>query len=426
MLETLREVHTPQIFAFGPHRRRRELTDTDGTTSSRRRTRSGNALTMPANDPGSDFEYNANSFLRSPPSTPSNHSRPLLKGHSSPASLTSFAHLTPSSSAAELASNPHSRVHYLPSPSFSFDHKRTRSRTGLLPPSRTHFLPVQSSLQAQTLIVRPGSPQFALDMSRTSSPTRRSRALSPGRGDRITRPQSRCESLLRDTLKRDEHERYRNASRSPGRWNERKPRARGNSFLAALKAEDSCGSDDERDENIFHHGSSSKNTHVYFTRSPHLTVHARTSRGHGVGYPTSPSDDGIHYPYGSPSSPSPPSMLRTRTAPVLHAKASTTFENDRSSATSKSSPRAERRSLPLTSMHSHDASPKQQHGSLTPHESILRAKLEYVLQRSGPEETKPMGRRRNHHRAQTQGVTINTGVMKPTQENAITPSPQVS
>ncbi|KAI5123079.1 hypothetical protein M0805_000513 [Coniferiporia weirii] len=281
--------------------------------------------------------------------------------------------------------------------------------------------------------------------SRPSSPSRRSRALSPTRPD-IPRPPSRCESLLRDTLRRaDEQERvrsHRSGSRSPGRWaGTKRARPHGNPFMGALRPEDQGDSDCDCDDMLFAYSPNERDNYSHSRRRSIVGNAPRVVRGANYSSPT----EAVSYPYGSPSSPSPmpPLMTRTHTAPAVPRPSiqhTRTSEHRGASTRLSPSPRADRRSLPNTVMQSHvhsnvasgESSPKlQRTHTLSPHESVLRAKLEYVLQKAGPSPTDEadgpprfVGRVRKHQRAFSHGVTVNTSSRRHDEPSSASPSPQ--
>ncbi|EJD02911.1 uncharacterized protein FOMMEDRAFT_20115 [Fomitiporia mediterranea MF3/22] len=255
--------------------------------------------------------------------------------------------------------------------------------------------------------------------SRPGSPVPRSRAMSPQRPELIARPSSRCESLLRDTLRRDEHERslsYRTASRSPNRWAGRRSRPRGNSFLEALRRDDSPDSGCEFEDNVFIRPKAEGENSSRYSRAQAMAMRGR-------GAISASSTEAGSLPYGSPTSPSPmpPSMPRTHTSPAVPRAKGLSCDDERRGAFTRtpSSPYSGRRSLPNTVTQSHvsnDSSPKQHYNTLSPHESVLRAKLNYVLQQAGPvsaDESAALSQRtghprRNHQRAFSHGVTVVT------------------
>ncbi|KAH8119130.1 hypothetical protein DFH11DRAFT_1539993 [Phellopilus nigrolimitatus] len=384
------------------------------------------------------------------PSHPHTPTRPshFLSDHpqSTPASV---GLLTPSSSRASLypATPQHkaSRVQSHPaSPAFSLNNSGRKSKRASS--HRRQLFPTRPTLLLE-LNTRPA--QYASYMTASPcpvSPHRHSRALSPSRPEHIPRPPSRCENLLRDTLRRaDELERNlypRSTSRSPVRMaTGRKTRPRGSSLLGSLSpdlADGELGCDD----NVFAY--SPNDTGCYLQRAPSIG----RSAPRGVrGVPSSPHE--AVYPYGSPSSPSPmpPSMQRTRTAPAVPRPSKRqAYDDDYRGAPSKRpspSPHSQRRSLPNSAMNSagprshaqshttsNESSPKQRAHALSPHESVLRAKLEYVLQRAGPLSTADEldahhqfgGRLRNHHRAHSHNVIVVTS--KGPHDDLPSPSPQ--
>ena len=261
------------------------------------------------------------------------------------------------------------------------------------------------------------------------------RPISPAHIEHIPRPPSRCEYLLRDTLRRaDEYERTqrttaRSGSRSPVRWPASRPaRPRGNSILGALsRNEDIDDSDSDGDDDLDPGYPTPRESFNYLFRASTQSA-PRAVRGNTDG---SLPEAMYRHPYGSPSSPSPmpPSMLRTRTSPAVPRASHMDDDRNGRSLTTRST--QGRLALPYTAMGgggpsghqsysqsvaSNESSPKQRLHNLSPHESVLRAKLEYVLQRAGPvtmdekSEYVPqaIGRVRNHHRSQSHGVTIMT------------------
>ncbi|OCB88394.1 hypothetical protein A7U60_g4435 [Sanghuangporus baumii] len=364
-----------------------------------------------------------NSLLASPrpPSPPSLSLQP----HHTPSSV---GILTPSSSKASLSPAYSRYKDTLQSPSPTpTPHKPKHS-----PPSRRLFLPVRASFELYTHATRGPAIYMPEHSSRPGSPSRRSRALSPRRADATTRPPSRCESLLRDTLRRaDEQERTlarRTMSRGRGR-----SRPRGNSFLEALRRDDSVDSDCDFDENIFR---------VNGIEGVHCRSRTQAMPMPRRGAASVSSSDAVSLNFGSPSSPSPipPSMMRTRTAPTV-PRVSGRHRDEEQRAAQTLSPQSGRRSLPNTVSHSHgsvvtsnEASPKQRASALSPHETVLRAKLEYVLQKAGspsPDESAVVsppqlsGRdRRNHHRTFSHGVSIVTSPKHRDGTSSNTSSPQ--
>ncbi|KAL5485271.1 hypothetical protein ACEPAI_7913 [Sanghuangporus weigelae] len=363
------------------------------------------------------------SSLNSLPASPRPPSPPALPYYAP----SSVSILTPSSSKASLSPG-YSRYkgsHQSPSPAPT-PHKPKRS-----PSSRRLFLPVRASFELYTHTARASAILMPEHSSRPGSPSRRSRALSPRRADTTTRPPSRCESLLRDTLRRaDEQERTlarRTMSRGRGR-----SRPRGNSFLESLRRDDSVDSDCDFDENIFR---------VNGIEGVHCRSRTQAMPMPGRGAASVSSSDAVSLIYGSPSSPSPmpPSMMRTRTAPTV-PRVRGRLRDEEQRATQMLSPQSGRRSLPNTVSHSHgsvvtsnEASPKQRASALSPHETVLRAKLEYVLQKAGspsPDESVvsppqlSARDRRNHHRTFSHGVSVVTSPKRRDGTSSNASSPQ--
>ena len=385
--------------------------------------------TTTASTTSTSASTSTSSLVNSLPSTPRRTNYPL----------SSVGLLTPSSSKASLspAYSRYKDSRHPPPPSPTVTpHKPRRSH-----PNRRLFLPVRASLELITHTARGSALNMPEHSSRPGSPVRRSRALSPRRSDAANRPPSRCESLLRDTLRRaDEQERElarRTLSRSPGRWSRGRSRPRGNSFLEALRRDDSADSDCDFDENVFRVSG--------FEGVMHSRSRTQAMGMPGRGTPSVRSADAISLNYGSPSSPSPmpPSMVRTRTAPAVpRVKGKYRDEDQRSAQTL--SPQSGRRSLPNTVSHSHasvatssEASPKQRTNALSPHESVLRAKLEYVLQKSvssspddaaaGAASPPQLTARdvRNHHRTYSHGVSVVTSTKQRDRGSSDASSPQV-
>lgn len=267
----------------------------------------------------------------------------------------------------------------------------------------------------------------ASSSSRAPSPTRQSRALSVTRPE-LPRPPSRCESLLRDTLRKDQVERI-NPRRSLSRSRPRPSRPRGSSFLASLKGD---SSDCELDDCLFARPSSEHGAcdfHRAMASAPRAVSSAAHSR--------QGSGEAVAHPYGSPQSPSPmpPSIQRTRTAPAvprIGAVGKRPYGGDEEhQVLATRPPPVERRSLPNTVPQSHSAStessPKLRQNSLnSPQGSVLlksrvESKLESLLI-----EDKRVGRARNHQRAYSHGVTVNTSAQRhPDDPSPGSPSPQV-
>ncbi|THH09120.1 hypothetical protein EW145_g2223 [Phellinidium pouzarii] len=355
------------------------------------------------------------SSLLSPPPTP----------RRSALSTSSVGLLTPVSSTASLepALRRHKVSRRLPPKPAKHERTSPPHRRLLFPARPTlslelHTVPVLCSASASLMTT-------TTTTSRPASPSRRSRALSPARRD-VPRPPSRCESLLRDTLRRaDEQGRvhsHRSRSRSPGSWTTaRNARPRGNSFVEL------AGSENEYGDVLFGRSPSDRG---YFDAA-NCSSAKNVPRVVGCyNYNSPPMAMAVSYPYGSPSSPSPmpPSMTRSPSVP----RSTMPFVPDdgqravatRSTASPRARARADRRSLPNTATQSHvqsnatsgESSPRQRQHTLSPHESVLRAKLEYVLQRSGPSpvninindtdaQSRLTGRLRNHH---DHGVTVVT------------------
>lgn len=390
----------------------------------------------------------------SPPSTPP---RPkpltLARGHAPAASVGlsspvyDNAYASPSPALARIKQD------YLPaSPALTPGPVRGLRRGHSL---RAHFRPSQPSISLGLHTETASSASSSTTMIATSRPTSplprpASRAArSPTRRDVPPRPPSRCESLLRDTLRRDELEKQRSASRSPSRWSERPKRPRGNSFLGALSGlEDAADGKSDRDEDVDAFAPNSGGSFEFLYR-PYLAPTApRVVRGATTGSPP----EAMLSPYGSPSSPSPmpPSMHRTRTAPAVPRASRPSFseEHRAEKGLPLRAPQSSRPAFPnpvsgggssasqsLSQSHtsSSDSSPKSRPHTLSPHEAVLRAKLECVLMKAGPptpdekfdlQHPQIAGRVRNHHRSQSHGVTVVTA-KRPHDDQASSVSPQV-
>lgn len=354
--------------------------------------------------------------------------------------------LTPSSSFSEISPVPPSTYKYSPnppspSPSLRQDGRRSTKRNNHPPPSRHHFLPIRASLEAHSHSTH-NSFTFAMastSISRPGSPSIRNLPLSPPYPD-IPRPPSRCESLLRDTLRRaDEQEKtlaHRSASRSPSRWGaslNRRPshsksrtsRPRGNSILSV--------SDGDNDENVF---MPSRRTHneleafKFLMQDPATLTAPRTVRPRimsNMGPRLSPPEDDDCPQSPLSPSPMPPAMTRTRTAPVIPNVKFQARGEDALSMRPATGPRNsnDRRSYPNTASHSmvtsNQSSPNPRHSTLPPHEYALRIKLESVLQmEDGSSPSK-----RSHRRAISHSVVTSPRQVDQTHCSA-SPSPQVS
>lgn len=387
------------------------------------------------------------------PQTPRRPARlSLHKGPDSPALV---GLLTPVSSVASLSPAPrhHHKVTSLPATPAHSQLQSPHLRRG--GSSRRPRYPTSPSLSLE-LHLHPA--QFFAQMSlaessRPASPERRSRPLSP-RPENIPRPPSRCESLLRDTLRRaDEYERSRprrSESRSPNRWGAgpsmSRSRPRGNSLLGTLARQDDVASGDEgcNDDAMDCYAPNGRDTMSYRFRAPPKGSSPRFM----LGRPDGSTADAAYMPYGSPSSPSPmpPTMLRTRTAPAVPRSSRPVSHEDQSSASSittrqAQSPRSGRLSLPNTatgggspsgaqtssqSTSSSETSPKLRQHGLSPHEAVLRQKLTVLLKAgsTSPDEKGDLQqdlRVRNHHRSQSHGVTIVTSQKHADQPASVSP-----
>lgn len=322
--------------------------------------------------------------------------------------------------------------------------------------------------QPRTALSFAADPFLMSGVSRASSPQGRQRALSPTRPT-ISRPPSRCESLLRDTLRKDDLERQSTSAGVPIPKNRR---SRGRSVLGARSPNftnfPSHPYSDETSELEQHYdeagmfSANGRGSMDFLYRSPSSASngHARLARGLPIG---SPPEVSSHYlPYGSPASPTPmpPTMHRTRTAPAVPRAASISSKgngalaldgvHDHSGSSSTRPPRSPARHTmpniagpsmtgapvagPSGASGSSESSPKLHAHSLSPHEAVLRAKLESVLRAgsTSPEERvssssshKPSnssaGRSRHHQRAHTHGVTFQAA-----QDDPASISPQAS
>ena len=401
--------------------------------------RSDNAFTCAC--PNQKYQPLLASNTASPsPSSPSSSSSPSHRNHTN----TSLKHsrvalLTPASSRASLLT-PSSRYKAQPS-----NHPVHNAHPTSPPPTplRRH-IPVKPSL---SLTVNLNPAAFFSNMAGISRPVSPPpRPMSPSsRPDLIPRPSSRCESLLRDTLRRaDEYERTQSVSRARSK-SRRRTRPRGNSLLGQLRQDDE-EAEDERDYDVDTRSSSSSSLAYRrgsfdFFRAPAPSA-PRPFKGAFVGSP--PEVD--HFPYGSPSSPSPmpPTMHRTRTAPMVPQASGSNVALEAQdhmrpmvSHTAPQSPRASRQPLPKLAsaarrtssagpqspVHADnvETSPGSRGYVISPHEAVLRAKLESVLHRGGPPvletrleergnvEQKMIGysrypRQRNHVRSHSQLV----------------------
>ncbi|KLO05851.1 hypothetical protein SCHPADRAFT_1002674 [Schizopora paradoxa] len=303
-------------------------------------------------------------------------------------------------------------------------------------------------------------------VSRASSPQGRQRALSPTRPT-ISRPPSRCESLLRDTLRKDDLE--RETSSTAGVPIPKNRRSRGRSVLGArspnvsdfpahLRADETSEVEHYDEAGMFSANGRGSMDFLYRSPSSASNGRARLARGLPIGSP--PEVPNPYLPYGSPASPTPlpPTMLRTRTAPAVPRAASSSSKghgalaldgvHDRSGSSSTRPPRSPARHTmpnmagpsmtgapvagPSGTSGSSESSPKLHTHSVSPHEAVLRAKLESVLRTgsTSPEERassshKPSnssaGRSRHHQRAHTHGVTFQAA-----QDDPASISPQAS
>lgn len=374
----------------------------------------------------------ASSSSSSSTSSPHTPHRSLPRGNESPARV---GLLTPASSAASLSPSPYHQ-HQLTSQPATPQSPRIR-RGGSL---RRPLYPTSPSLSLE-LHLQPAqyfARMTSAESSRPASPERRSRPLSPRTEHVPPRPPSRCESLLRDALRRaDEYERsnpYRSGSRSPTRWAASGPsmprsRPRGSSLLGTLsRADDGVASGDEEgfDDAMDCYAPNGRDLVSYRFRAPPKASSPRFVLGRVDGN----AADAAYCPYGSPSSPTPmpPSMLRTRTAPAV-PRASRPRTLDEQSASSSittrppQSPRTGRLSLPNTvisgggpsgsqtltvSQPSSETPPKLRQHGLSPHEVVLRQKLTVLLKAGSTSPDEKSERGRNHQRSQSHGVTIVT------------------
>ena len=352
----------------------------------------------------------ASSIPSLPPSSSSNTSNP-------------FHLITPSSSHISLLSPPSSNK----TRSTSYPFRTPISNPSCPPSPLRQRIPVKPSL-ALSVNLNPAAIFLTMTgLSRAHSPPR---SMSPSRHDIIPRPSSRCESLLRDTLRRDEYKRSTSVARSRSG---RRSRPRGNSFLGQLRQDEDA--DDDADTR------SSTSSSLAYRRGSNDPFYIsapsapRPFKGGFVGSP--PEVD--YFPSLSPSSPSPmpPTMHRTRTSPTVPLASSSNIGLEAphhtrpKSHTVPQSPRASRQPLPGTSSTARrtpsvgpdtvDVPLNSRSAIVSPHEAVLRAKLESVLHRGashvlvtrleerGNVEQAPAGhprspRQRNHVRSHSQIV----------------------
>ncbi|TDL25940.1 hypothetical protein BD410DRAFT_800583 [Rickenella mellea] len=252
-------------------------------------------------------------------------------------------------------------------------------------------------------------------MSRPSSPPLRPQ--SPRLIEHIPRPPSRSESLLRDTLRRvEEYERHH--VRSPSN---RQRRQRKESYTGPVGApheftDGECECDE--DHHQLHPARRNGSFDFFFGGQQPAVSAPRSVRRRSAS--RSPEDTRHQLPYGSPASPSPlpPVFARTRTAPVVPGVATT---RDGIAAPTPHAVRPGRHSMPNTvnpvdAFHVHsnsNDSPRQL--TFSPHEAVLRARLEGVLMRAGVQEEpsearkqvgKPTGKEKGHGRAKSHSVSV--------------------
>ncbi len=243
------------------------------------------------------------------------------------------------------------------------------------------------------------SPLTMLHMPRaTSPPLPPSRPLSPGVIDHPPRPPSRSESLLRDTLRRaEEHERRQGGPSTVVR----SPRGRKASYLGSAGSPDDFADGEGGGTEVIdaHVPSRHGPSFDYLLRIPPVTAVApRPMRRRSTSRASRGVPDAAFYPYGSPSSPSPmpPMLPRTHTEPaVFTQKRRSTRDHlaplPSSSAQSQLHVQVQGRTLrtshaPSSHSQSHtssvDTSPRHRPINLSPvspHEAVLRARLEGVL-----------------------------------------------
>lgn len=318
------------------------------------------------------------------PSTTSTSTSPRLSSSSSLSSTDPFlTYPTPSSSYNSLL------VLHKPIPS------PTRPASRHRPLSPPQYICFPKPTQGLSKLMAASS------SSRATSPAGRSRALSAARSD-IPRPPSRCEQKLRDTLRKDQEERV-NSHRRSSRSSVRPARPRGNSFRSQPN-----GCEYDAEECLLVRG----RTHNMPSAPRAIPAHSRYGTGEAVAYP-----------YGSPQSPSPmhPTMHRTRTAPAV-PRSNKPYEDedeDHVLSPSQHSPMpVERRSLPNTAGHSYahstvvsgQSSPKQRQASLHSSQgaAAIRSKVEAKLEEILSVQDQRVSRVRNHQRAFSHGVTVNT------------------
>lgn len=344
--------------------------------------------------------FQANSKLNSPssfitPSTPRRRVSVNVQDHARVLGL-----LTPIPSVSSLNPTTPRPRHTRQSPSSSALFFPVSSRTSRRLSLR-RSLPRSSPTLALSIQSQPCTPSSKMNaVSRPSSPP--SRPLSP-RPEYIVRPPSRSESLLRDTLRRvEEYEWHQGCtSRIPGHC--RQHRIKKDSYKGPVGDPDEFTDGEcECDEDPELHPSKRPGSFDFFFRAPSSSA-PRPMRRNSSRPSRSPSD-ARHYPYGSPSSPSPvpPALPRTRTAPavpsaakppILHVQhAVLTAAVPRQGRSRHSMPNTSRPSDPSSGSHSHsssvDSSPQSRVLALSPHEAVLRARLEGVLNRAEMQATK--------------------------------------
>lgn len=291
---------------------------------------------------------------------------------------------------------------------------------------RAHFRPTQPSVSLG-LQTHTATTMLAASRPTSPRPTTARDSRSPTRPDLIPRPSSRCETLLRDTLRRDEHGRIqqRSASRSPSRWSDRPVmRPRGSSFLGTLSGSEDLSDDGKRGDGVDAFVPNGRGSYDFVYRPQHLAA-PRAVRGAS----TTRAPEAMLSPYGSPSSPTPlpPFMQRTRTAPPAVPRTSRpSFSEEQRNPALRSTQSARPANINQTNggtssasqsrSSSNETSPKLRPHALSPHEAVLRAKLECVLMKTGAPamdekaafNPQLAGRMRNHQRSQTHGVTVVT------------------
>lgn len=408
--------------------------------------------------------------LPSPPTTPlRNHSVLPIVSHlltpvSSKSSLSSSAYIVdgrqpqvrphlPASPASAARAHPNRRP-----PSSYNDNTASPSR-----PSSLRNKPFQLTPPALILHLNLRSSSYASDMSgvsRASSPQGRQRALSPTRRPSISRPPSRCEALLRDTLRKNdvvERESFRssgeNRSIASGSSVPAVPngsRSRGRSILGTRNQPTSDEFSDAQffDEAGMFSANGRGSMDFLYRAAPQPSHHHHNA--HLRGWPIGSPPEVTNLPYGSPSSPTPmpPTMHRTRTAPAVPRASSKALALDLDSTTTRPPHSPARHTLPnmagvshvvspagpsgSSSSSSSDSSPKLRLHSVSPHEAVLRAKLESVLRAgSTPPEDRDShpssaGRARHHHRAHTHTHGVTPAIQTNYHDDPASISPQAS